>query len=169
MAKVIQISNDEDSSAKMLEEAILSDGTITSMILKKSNSAFYKGNAIIEEVDKAVVRIGFSDCRKMVMSMSLIKIFSNNEKCFGFDRMKFWLHSIAVGVLTEMLCQRVDSADKEQAFIAGLLHDFGKLILDDYLSLHFQKALHFCNLNELTLYESEKEIFEVPITSFPKK
>lgn len=160
VAKITQVSQDEKSGAAAMEQAISSDPSIVGMVLKRANSAFYKGQNDISDVKKAVVRIGFNECRKMVLGFSLFNLFSKEDRSFGFNRMQFWLHSVTVAIIAEGLCKKAGVDKADDAFLAGLLHDFGKLLLDDYLSVHFQRALQLANLNNLTVYESETNIFE---------
>lgn len=160
VAKITQVSQDEKSGAQAMEQAINSDPAIAAMTLKRANSAFYKGQSQITSVKQAVVRIGFNECRKMVLGFSVFKLFAADQKCFGFNRLHFWVHSVATGIIAEYLSKKTKAPQADDAFLAGLLHDFGKLLFDDYLSGHFQKALQLANINNISLYDSETKVFE---------
>jgi len=160
VAKIIEVSQNQKTGAAAMEKAIESDASIAAMVLKLANSAFYKGQSPIKTIKKAVIRIGFDECRKLVLGISVFKLFGNEQKNFGFNRGHYWLHSITTAVLAEWLCCKAGTNNDADAFMVGLLHDFGKLLLDDYLSEHFQKSLQICSINDLRLFEAENEVFE---------
>jgi HD-like signal output (HDOD) protein/ActR/RegA family two-component response regulator len=160
VAKIISVSQDDKTGAGAMEKAILSDAAIAAMILKLANSAFYKGKAPIMAVKDAVIRIGFEECRKLVLGLSVFKLFSKDQQNFGFNRGHYWLHCVTTAVFAEGICRKAESKEEADAFMVGLLHDFGKILLDDYLSEHFQKALQICSIKDLKVFEAENEVFE---------
>ncbi|MCX7725904.1 MAG: HDOD domain-containing protein [Chitinispirillaceae bacterium] len=142
IAKVLQITNDENTGAQHLAKAINSDPSIAAHLLKVSNSVFFaSANRRISSIKEAIVRIGFRETKKIVMSMSIINLFSKVNKNLGFDRTDFWYHSLATAVIAEKMATSFGDVNTEIAFMAGLLHSLGILLMDEYFPELFSDIL----------------------------
>jgi putative nucleotidyltransferase with HDIG domain len=109
----------------------------------------------------AVMRIGMRATRNIAASFSVFKLFSKEEKSFGFNRIWFWVHSLTTGICAQALATLLKYRHPEDAFLAGLLHDIGKMVLDDFMNEEFEKALRMANSEVLPMWKAEKAIFEV--------
>ncbi len=142
VAKVLQISQNEKSGASNLAQAIVSDPSISTHILKVANSVFFaSANHRITSIKDAIVRIGFNETRKIVMGMHVMQLFKKESKNSGFDRVDFWYHSLIVGLISEKIAKLIGDINTETAFLVGLLHDLGIILLDEFLSPVFERAL----------------------------
>lgn len=130
MMRVMTVIMSENSSAKDLAAEIRSDQAMTSKILKLANSAYYGFYRKIANIDDAVVLLGFKEIRSLCLAISVFDLFSNAGNDY-FDRKQFWRHSMVTAVLAEMLAEPYSEA-YSQAFTAGLLHDLGRVVLDQY-------------------------------------
>ncbi len=143
VAKVLKIAGDEGTGAIELARAARADPYIVAHLLKISNSVFFAStHHRINSVKDAIIRIGFMETRRIVMGMSVMKLFETRNKNLGFDRVDFWYHSLAVAIIAEHAARRAGSVDAEEAFLAGLLHDLGIILLDDYFPEVFDAVLH---------------------------
>lgn len=136
VARAVTVSNDPKSGAKDLANTIMADPVISSQILKMSNTVFYaKTGDRISSIKDAIVRIGFNETRRLVLCVGVMEIFGKDDRTYGFDRKKFWIHSISVAVITEYLLSRSKyKSYAEFGFLCGLLHDFGTIALDEFLT-----------------------------------
>jgi len=142
VAKVMQLSENSKSGANDLSKAVESDPVITASILKVSNTVFFAAlNRKINSIKDAIVRIGFRETKRIVMGMTVMKMFKDETNSFGFDRADFWYHSLACAVIAENIGRRMGSVSPEEAFLAGLLHDFGIIVLDEFFPTIFGKVL----------------------------
>jgi HD-like signal output (HDOD) protein/CheY-like chemotaxis protein len=142
IAKVLQITQNQTTGANDLAHAISADPAISTHLLKVSNSVFFaSSNRRINSLKDAIVRIGFLETKKIVMSMSVMKLFNQENKNIGFDRIDFWYHSLAAGLISERVARQIGGVNVEEAFLAGLLHDLGIIILDEFLSPVFEHVL----------------------------
>ena len=117
-----------DDFAKVLS----TEPDICARLLSLANSAFYSFPASIETVTKAVQIIGIRQIRELVLATSIIKIF--NQVPMGIvDMKRFWEHSVAVGVFAKSVGQYCHQTQAERFYVAGLLHDLGRLLF--YLKL----------------------------------
>ena len=105
---------------------------ICARLLSLANSAFYSFPASIESINKAVQIIGIRQIRELVLATSVIRMF--NQVPLGMVNMKlFWEHSVAVGVFAKAIGQYCHQTQSERFYVAGLLHDLGRLLF--YLKL----------------------------------
>ncbi len=163
VAKVLHLAQDERTGAGHLAQAITADPAITTHILKLSNSVFFsRSSRRINSVKDAIVRIGFTETKKIVMSMSVINLFDSNVEKLGFNRMEFWTHSLSCAVISERIAKNIGAVNAEEAFLAGLLHDLGMLFFDEFFPSVFQKILQVSVSNADQFIECEKK--EIGVT-----
>lgn len=160
VVKIIRLCNDPSSNAGDLEKPVMSDPAIAAMIMQRANSAAFGGIGRISGIQTAVMRIGMKATRNIAASFSVFKLFSKEEKSFGFNRVWFWVHSLATGICAQVLATLLKYRHPEDAFLAGLLHDIGKMVLDDFMSQEFEKALSMANAQCIPMWKAEKTIFE---------
>jgi HD-like signal output (HDOD) protein len=142
VAKVLQITNDEKTGAGHLAQAISIDPTISANILKVSNSVFFaSANRRISSIKEAIVRIGFFETKKIVMGMMVLNLFGGSNASLGFNRIDFWYHSLASALFAERVAKFVSGVNPEAAFLGGLLHDIGIIILDEFFPDVFAASL----------------------------
>jgi HD-like signal output (HDOD) protein len=162
VAKVLQISQSEKSGASNLAQAMSSDPSITTHILKVANSVFFaSSNHRISSIKDAIVRIGFNETRKIVMGMHIMQLFKGESRSSGFDRVDFRYHSLIVGLLSERFAKLVGDIYVDTAFLTGLLHDLGIILLDEFLSPVFGRALEATAASGGHFIDSQTELFNV--------
>ncbi|GAB4342837.1 MAG: hypothetical protein Kow0099_20760 [Candidatus Abyssubacteria bacterium] len=123
---VSSIANDPNSSAADLAKVIESDGSLSAKILKLANSAAYGFSRRISSVHNAVALLGFKETQALVTSVKVFDYFVDRP---GLDFRNYWNHALTCATLTRLLALNLKSRETENAFVAGLLHDVGKLVL----------------------------------------
>ncbi len=162
IAKVLQITNDQRSGAAHLAHAITSDPAISTHLLKVSNSVFFaSANHRIGSIKEAIVRIGFEETKKIVMGMSVINLFSQSDKNPGFDRTDFWYHCLTTALIAERSAKSFGDISAEEAFLAGLLHDLGMLLLDEFYPPVFSEVLRCTAQQAGRFFEQEQQHLKV--------
>lgn len=149
IARLTKMLADPDTSVKKVTQLLSEDQALTAKILKLANSAYYGFPGQIASVDHAVVMLGFGGVRDVALSASVIELFRGSpaqaaEMKSLFQPDKFWEHSIATGVACRMLARSRKLADPEEAFVGGLLHDIGKLIMYEHMPVMFLEILRDC-------------------------
>ncbi len=131
----LKVSGREYFTAADFEEVIQKDSALTARLLKIANSSFYAGTRSIKTIRESVVLIGMDNMKNMVYAVSSSGLLSNSFKSYKYPDRGFWLHSMGVGMACRALALESKSRTlgPEEAFVAGLLHDVGKLILDKLL------------------------------------
>ncbi|MEW6220564.1 MAG: HDOD domain-containing protein [Thermodesulfobacteriota bacterium] len=132
IARILRISGTETAGAKELAQSVESDSATVSAVLKKANSAFFGKGEPIRDAKQAIDRMGFSEVRNIALGLSVIKQFSQEQRSNGFNRFDFWRHSLACGILARLFAEQARYPAPEDAFVAGLLHDLGKIVLDEH-------------------------------------
>ena len=159
--EVNTLLEDINTSAKKLGETIGKDPSMVAKILKLVNSAFYGFRSKVSDISNALVLLGFNTVRNSIISVSIIKAFSGKNDLEGFDITEFWKHSIAVAVTSKRLAEKCRVEAPDNCFVAGLLHDIGKLVLSQYFQDLFTKVWITAQKENLTFYEAEKKEISV--------
>jgi len=153
--------DEEDSSAHDLSEAISNDQVLTSRILKLANSSFYRfSHKSISTITEAIVLLGFETIKNITLGLSVYKLLSgfNKENTFHF----FWRHSLCCAMAAQSLAEQKNMRVKEASFVAGLLHDIGKVILAHYFPDHYKRVLKALQTDPtLTFSAVEKKIIGI--------
>ncbi len=161
-ARIMQIVNDPHSSAEDVAKFISRDVALTSKVLRLANSAFYGIPRTISSVNSAIVILGFNTIRSLVLSASVLKVFPARPGVTAvFDRKAFWKHSFMVGIASRMVAQiyrKRRLVDMETAFSAGLLHDVGKIILEQYSNEEYVPVLKAAKEKGIPLVVAEREM-----------
>ncbi len=133
--KLIRIMDNDRSSAEDVKEVLSSDQAMASKVLKLVNSSFYGLSGEVSTVSRAVVILGFAAIRNLATGLGVAGAVAKVGN--GGPRQEFWEHAIAVASGCEVLARQTGYPDPEEAFIAGLLHDIGHLILAKALPAEF--------------------------------
>ena len=162
VAKVLQLAENEKSAAADLAKVIQADPVISAQLLKISNSVLFASmNRRIGSVKDAIIRVGFKETRRLVMSMSVMRLFGERSNTIGLDRKAFWFHSLVCGVIAERLARQMGTVNTEEAFLAGILHDFGILLLDEFFPTIFSKVLEDTTEKSTQFILSEKAMLGI--------
>jgi len=158
--RITRLLQNPKTSAEEIGKAITTDQALATKVLKLVNSAFYGFPGKISTITHAIVILGFSTIKNIVLTTSIFDAFhKKGDESPEFDLEEFWKHSIACGAAAQSIAKYLGSNNKEECFIAGLLHDLGKLIICQYLPDEFSKALTYTREHEILLFESEKDLF----------
>ena len=155
---IIQITQSPKSSALEVGKYISQDQALVSRILRIANSTFYGFPGKITTIPHAVVILGFTNIRNLVLTASISKMFSSKGGDGDFDREGFWKHSVACGVTSKLIAKRLGLKNLEEVFIWGLLHDIGKLVLDTYFNEEFTRVVCLVKEKEILLRDAEQEL-----------
>ena len=160
IAKVLSVTQSSTTGASDLAKAIEIDPVVVAAILKVANSALYgRAGKSISSIKDAIVRIGFTETKNIAISLSIMMLFSDEENSIGFDRKEFWYHSLAVAVIASKFAKKMGFSKPELAFVAGLLHDFGIIILDEFFPSFLFTTLRSATQKGVSFLEEEEELW----------
>ena len=155
--RVNEMMDDADTSASDIGKVISQDTGLTARLLKIVNSSFYGAPSKIETVTRAVTVIGLRELRGLVLAASAIETFSKIPNDI-LNMVQFWRHSVYCGVVAQLLADRCHVLHSERLFVAGLLHDIGKLILCHRLPTESKAVVEKLKVEELLDFEIEQDI-----------
>jgi HD-like signal output (HDOD) protein len=160
--KITRLLQNPQTSAEEIGKAITTDQALASKVLKLVNSAFYGFPGKISTITHAVVILGFATVKNVVLTASIFDAFSKRVSLSqNFDLGKFWLHSIACGAAAQCIARHIGFSAKEECFIAGLIHDVGKILMCNYLPDEFELVIRNRIQKDCLFYESEKEVLSI--------
>ncbi|MBD3390428.1 MAG: HDOD domain-containing protein [Chitinivibrionales bacterium] len=142
VSKMIELVDNPKTSAASLARLISTDQSLTAKVLKLANSAYYGFSREISTVNMAIVVMGFNAVRDMGLSLSVFDVFKEATGTRSFDPTRFWEHSIACGVAAKVIARKHHHRFAGEAFVAGLLHDIGKVVLNQYAHKDFTDIMN---------------------------
>jgi putative nucleotidyltransferase with HDIG domain len=156
--KVLRIFNDELYEIKDLTEEIRKDQVISARTLQLCNSVMFASRKKIESLDHALVMLGQHLLLKFVISASLNNFFNQSGKGYSLCKGGIYHHAVGTAVIAEKLASLTGKAEPSMAYTAGLLHDIGKVVLDQFVNSGF--PLFYRQLNEegKNFSEVEKQV-----------
>jgi putative nucleotidyltransferase with HDIG domain len=161
VSKMLKMIDSRRTSADTLARLISTDQALTAKLLKLANSAYYGYSREISTVNMAIVVLGFNTVKDMGLWVSVFDAFKNASSATGFDAVKFWEHSAACGVAARMLSKNSGSRYTGEAFVAGLLHDMGKMILNQYFEKELVEVLRMARDEAVCLESAELAVLGV--------
>lgn len=156
--QVVQLTSDINASAKDIVRVIECDPVMTVKILKAINSPFYGLPQKITSVQRAVVHIGLNTIKNIALGVAAMGMLNPTNKAH-FNTANFLLHSLTTAALSKMLAERINlsSTESSDCFVAGLLHDFGKVVFAEFIADEFKLALEKSREQQLPLHQTELE------------
>jgi HD-like signal output (HDOD) protein len=157
--EAINIIENPKTNVHTLSQLISKDQVLASKILKIANSPFYGYSKTISTLDFAIVVLGFDTLKDAVLSVALISHL-NKGVSKDFNMMAFWNHSVATSIIARELTKYLGyNTHITESFVAGLIHDLGILILNQYFRKEFEEVIEISKPDDITILEAERKIF----------
>lgn len=155
-------------SVPQLAEVVSCDQALATKILKLVNSPFYGYRKKIDTISRAMVVLGFRTVRNAALAVSVFDCVSGSGKDGCFQIEDFWKHSLCTASICKVLGPEVGIKQPEEAFVAGLLHDVGKLIMKKYFPDDFGAVCNHALENDLSWSGAEAELLGVDHTGIAR-
>ncbi|MFH1023977.1 MAG: HDOD domain-containing protein [Planctomycetota bacterium] len=157
---IMRLVDDPSSSARDINRVMSQDPALAGKVLRLVNSAYYGLPKKVVGLGHAIVILGFNTIKSVALSASIFDLFRDVGKAGRLDKKQFWRHSIGCACVARMVARMSGKADAETAFAAALLHDIGKLILDQHARPVFGQVLAEAQARGLLFHEAERELLE---------
>ena len=157
--ELIDALDNGDVDTNTLAQKISHDQALTAKVLGLANSSFYGMQSKVGSIPHAVAVLGFNSVRSLVTAAAIVGTFSEG-KPRELDYTEFWKHAIATA-LTAKAIARNHGGNEDQAFIGGLLHNIGRLVLATYSPSHYQQVLKWRSQHDDDLAAAETHIFGI--------
>ncbi len=159
VGKVMEICSRTDASPNELNRVISLDPVLTGQVLKLINSAYYSLINKVTSLTRAITMLGMNTVKNMALSTAIIRSVAGAKKSKALPTTKFWAHSIGAGVAAKLLgeVKEIPVMEREELFLAGLLHDLGKVPFGD----EYIEVLNIAKIQQLPLREVELDIMGI--------
>jgi len=159
--RLLHVTADEESAAADVIALLRNDQSLTAKILSLAGSAAMGVRGPVTTLEKAVPLLGFAAVRSIVLAASVFDCFSRSsppDRARAFDRTEFWKHALAAASAARRLARlrRELGVDPEDAFVAGLLHDLGKVALDAVFPKSYERIAAQANASRGDIADSER-------------
>ena len=157
--KILDLTRNIDCLPKDLVMVIEKDPVMTMKILRVINSAYYSMPSKITSVSQSVVYLGLNTIKNLALSIAAVGMLPRFNTS-GFDIQRYLLHSLTTAAVARQLgtVYAKGQVDPGDAYIAGLLHDFGKAVFAQFMAAEFHEALEMSQEQGVPLHEAEQHV-----------
>ncbi len=153
--KVMQLMEDENSTAEDLAKVVASDPAVAARVLKISNSSFYGCQRQIQTLPHAIMMLGFVTLKSVVIAASVKQVYHP----FGLTEKLLWEHSFGAGLAARLIAADTRQVNPDEAFLGGLFHDIGKIIMNFMDKSKFQEVMQHCYNEGVRFQDAENQVF----------
>ncbi len=156
--QVIKLTEDPKSTVTDLSAAISRDQALSAKVLRMANSAYYGYARRIFTISDAVLILGYGTIRNLVMAASVYNVMDRELPGYVLARGELWKQSIVAALLARKLARKCEFDNPEKAFVAGLMHDIGKIILNTYMADAYTVIIEKVNTERIPFMTAEEEV-----------
>ncbi|MBC8279131.1 MAG: HDOD domain-containing protein, partial [FCB group bacterium] len=160
-AMVMDLLNSSDSTASELSKLISADQGLTLRILRMANSSYYGFPRQIGTINLAIVVLGFDTVKSLTLSLSIQDSFREWKSRVKLDFQEYWKHSLYTAAGSRFLAKSTSYVVPGEAFVAGLVHDVGKLVISGYLHDEYDKIHKLTDEGGQSDYDAEMEVLSI--------
>lgn len=159
VSEVLSAIDNPKSSAASLSKIIEKDQALTAKVLRIANSPFYGYSRKISTIDLAIVIMGFNTLKEIVLGIVIQRLFSK-VKTNVFNLKEFWQYGLFCGSSARLLSRKLGYKLAGEAFVAGLMHDIGILIIAEYFTDKYKEIKAYIQKHNVKLIEAEQAVLE---------
>jgi HD-like signal output (HDOD) protein len=158
VTKVLEVCNHPNTSANDLNRVIALDPVLTGQVLKLINSAYYSLPNQISSLTRAIIMLGINTVKNLALSTAVLGSMGREDSFRSLSMDAFWTHSLCVGVMAKALAglKGIPGMQQEEFFVAGLLHDLGKIPLNNCFAEEYRQALELSGIEQGPLPRAEE-------------
>ncbi len=132
--KILRMINEDSVSFEDFATEVKKDQVISAQVLKFCNSAIFSGRNKIDTISDALLIIGRNTLARLLTTIIVKRLFSESERGYSQVQGELYHHAIGVALLSEKIAEKTGRAHPFSAYTAGLLHDIGKVVLDQFVA-----------------------------------
>lgn len=155
---LVTVVSDPHSTLQQVVEAIRYDQTLTAELLRLCNSAYFGLSRTVESIDDAVCLLGTVRVFQLVMAAHARTMLHRPQTGYGLPAGGLWWHSVGVAVAAQALARRMQIAQTGPLFTAGLLHDSGKIVLNEFVSQEYAEIVRRVTEEGHSFAEAEQAV-----------
>ncbi len=155
--RIIEVANNPATGAGDILEVVRYDAALATRILRTVNSSYYSMQNKVADLQLAITLLGFKEIRNLAMTAYVAQLFQKGTGHGTYTREGLWNHLIGVGAASQLIAQVSEKVPPAEAYLAGLLHDLGTILIDQYLHKPFCQIVDAMD-DERPLSEIEREV-----------
>ena len=159
VTELIATFDQADVSVSELAAKVSKDQALTAKTLRLANSSFYGLQCKVRTIEQAIAVLGFDSVRALVTSAGIIGTFGG-AAAGGFDFAAFWRHAVGTALCAKSLA-RLSGRNQEFAFVSGLLHDIGRLVLVTICAQQYDEAIAYRAARDCDMLAAEREVLGI--------
>ena len=157
--EVLALAQSPDVTIRRLSEVIHGDPALSTKVLRVANSAYYRrATGPIETIQRAVMLLGLNEIVNLTSTVTILSSFGTAEDDGRSVRRAFWDHCVACALIARKIARVIGMEARGREFVAGLLHDIGKIVLDEYYHAEFMEAYHLSLEEDRPMYVAEERL-----------
>lgn len=158
--RLIQVASDDSRSLQDVAHIIEHDQALGAKVLRVANSAMFGARRQIRTVQHAAVMLGMNNVRKYALTVSVFGVQAAGEsEAAQQARRRSWVHAMAVAVLARLIAAELGVGGVEEAAVAGLVHDIGKVVFDIVRPGEYDRVIELMHKEQLDLRSAERLVF----------
>ena len=150
--------NDPESSASDVAQSLSRDEGLVLRILKLANSAAYGMTRSISNISEAIALLGYKSVSNIILAATVYSAMDKGLSGYALDRGELWRHSLMVAYTSRHLAKITGKVSTEDAYVGGLLHDIGKVILNDYVRFGYGIIVKMVEEKNIPFTEAEWQV-----------
>lgn len=156
-SKAVQLLNEPDVDLERVADIILADQVITARVIRIINSPLYMLLQEVDSIKKALIYLGPQKIFEIIITSCFLELTDRKSPSINLDCC--WEHSFGVALISKALAEAGCLVKPEKAYVAGIVHDIGEIVLSQQRQDDFKAVLRLCSENNRDIYEAENEIF----------
>lgn len=161
VSRVLNALDNEATGAMTISELLGLDQALAANVLQAANSAYLGYGPSCSNLTDAVMRLGFKRIRTLVLGVAASGSMVRSLPGYRLGAGELWNHSVATGVVSQWFGRTLNYANPEDAYVAGLLHDVGKLILDQFALADYDRLFDYVQNYNLAFFQVEQKLFSI--------
>jgi putative nucleotidyltransferase with HDIG domain len=156
--KLIRMIQDGEYAMKDIANNVRQDQVLSGKVLHMCNSAYFARRSKVSSIDTALVMLGEKTFLQMMLSASLESFFNDDQHGYSLVKGGLFYHALGTALVAERIASFIGEIDPSIAYTAGLLHDIGRVVLDQFVAKYSVKFYSAANDPTVNFLEFEKEI-----------
>ena len=135
--EILRVASSPNATVEDLRELIQQDVALAASVLRRANSAFFGGRHKVADLRAAIAMLGFREIRSLCLTVFVSRMFDKPGEYRQYTRENLWRHCVATAIIAKKIARVTGRVPPDEAYVAGLLHHVGTILLDQYLRGQF--------------------------------
>jgi putative nucleotidyltransferase with HDIG domain len=164
LTQIMAMADDPKVEIEQIADAILKDKVLTARMIRMVNSAFWGIRREIVSIREAIVYLGLEQVKNIVTTVSLFNVFQSKNP--NFRVAAIWEHGLGCAMISRRIAEMIGFKDLEKAYLGGLLHDIGEVVLSQFSIDEFNQVVDLVKSNRVSFYDAENQVLGISHADF---